>query len=344
MAKIYDSIYTYFDIDEDIVEGNRKLVVDGAFLDSDGAETGSLTSAFTSSTQAALSSSNYYLHVYQAETSSAAAEVQFDIAFGTSSAYSGGTTYWTTYDPAYATYNQYVSTLLPENTSSFALPSGSTNNITIINFKRERTKEGINPGTWCLCLSGSSGITLVDNSKDTSPTLPTTNFGIGTSYYVYSGSFTNNVATASAYQYGIVYNDMGIIVLDNNALYTSASIDAGGLGSPHYSQSNHEVFRAISASISEATYSVIRNQEEVSSTHYFVRAKNKRYNFSNNPTWQTGSYGVLKYSEMYNDPKTYITSVGLYDDSNNLLAIAKLNRPVLKSFEREVLIKVKIDY
>ena len=47
---------------------------------------------------------------------------------------------------------------------------------------------------------------------------------------------------------------------------------------------------------------------------------------------------------MYNDPKTYITSVGLYDDSNNLLAIAKLNRPVLKSFEREVLIKVKIDY
>jgi hypothetical protein len=47
---------------------------------------------------------------------------------------------------------------------------------------------------------------------------------------------------------------------------------------------------------------------------------------------------------MWNDPKTYITSVGLYDDNNNLLAVAKLNRPVLKSFEREVLIKVKIDY
>jgi hypothetical protein len=136
-----------------------------------------------------------------------------------------------------------------------------------------------------------------------SPTTPTTNFGIGTAYYVYSGSYnsTTNVGTVDESIndcYGIVYNDMGIIVLDNNMLYNSASIDAGGLGTPHYSQSNQEVFNAISASIADGEYPVIRNQEEVSSTHYFVRAKNKKYNFSNNPTWQTGSYGVIKHEEM----------------------------------------------
>jgi len=146
-------------------------------------------------------------------------------------------------------------------------------------------------------------VTLVDNSQLTSPATPTTNFGIGTAYYVYSGSYSNstNIGTVDEtvnHCYGIVYNDMGIIVLDNNMLYASASINAGGLGTPHYSQSNQEVYNAISGAISETNYPVIRNQEEISSTHYFVRAKNKRYNFSNNPTWQTGSYGVIRHEEM----------------------------------------------
>jgi hypothetical protein len=93
MEKNYDSVYSYFDVEEDIVDGDKKLIVGGAFLDSSGLETGSLTAVFTSSDQTLLSSSNYYLHVYQAVTSSAASEVQFDISFGTSSAYSGGNTY-----------------------------------------------------------------------------------------------------------------------------------------------------------------------------------------------------------------------------------------------------------
>jgi hypothetical protein len=44
------------------------------------------------------------------------------------------------------------------------------------------------------------------------------------------------------------------------------------------------------------------------------------------------------------DPKVYITSIGLYDDSNNLVAVAKLSKPIQKSFDREVVVKVKLDY
>ena len=47
---------------------------------------------------------------------------------------------------------------------------------------------------------------------------------------------------------------------------------------------------------------------------------------------------------MKQDPKTYITSVGLYNNANELLAIAKLSRPILKSRAREALIKVKLDF
>ena len=47
---------------------------------------------------------------------------------------------------------------------------------------------------------------------------------------------------------------------------------------------------------------------------------------------------------MINNPVTYITTVGLYNDSNDLVAVAKLSQPVVKDFTKESLIRVKLDY
>ena len=47
---------------------------------------------------------------------------------------------------------------------------------------------------------------------------------------------------------------------------------------------------------------------------------------------------------MIDNPKSYITTVGLYNDSNELLAVAKLSQPITKDFTKEALIKVKLDY
>ena len=44
------------------------------------------------------------------------------------------------------------------------------------------------------------------------------------------------------------------------------------------------------------------------------------------------------------DPKVFITSVGLYNDASELLAVAKTSQPIQKSFDKEVLIKVKLDF
>ena len=87
-----------------------------------------------------------------------------------------------------------------------------------------------------------------------------------------------------------------------------------------------------------------RNSEQITSTHYFVRIKNGEYNFSNNPSYVTGSDGLIQQSTFIKDPKTYITTVGLYNDSQELLAVAKLSKPLLKSFQREALIRVKLDF
>ena len=89
---------------------------------------------------------------------------------------------------------------------------------------------------------------------------------------------------------------------------------------------------------------IARNSEKITSTHYFVRIKNAEYNFSNNPSYVTGSVGQLAQSTFIGDPKTYITTVGLYNDNQELLAVAKLSKPLLKSFQREALIRVKLDF
>ena len=87
-----------------------------------------------------------------------------------------------------------------------------------------------------------------------------------------------------------------------------------------------------------------RRTENVSTSHYFVRATNREFNFSNNPTFVTGSNGTFVESSFEKDPKTFITTVGLYNDANEMIAVAKTSQPIPKSFDKEVLIKVKLDF
>jgi hypothetical protein len=87
-----------------------------------------------------------------------------------------------------------------------------------------------------------------------------------------------------------------------------------------------------------------RRTENIQTQHFFCRATNREFNFSNNPTYydpQTGDLSVVGFDE---DPKTYITTVGLYNDSNELIAAAKSSRPIPKSFSRETLLKVKLEF
>ena len=70
------------------------------------------------------------------------------------------------------------------------------------------------------------------------------------------------------------------------------------------------------------------------------------YNLSYNPTLLSGSYisgSVLDFATG-SDFQPYATSLGLYNDNNELLAVAKLSKPLIKDFTKEALIRVKLDY
>ena len=74
------------------------------------------------------------------------------------------------------------------------------------------------------------------------------------------------------------------------------------------------------------------------------KKQNREFNFSNNPTFITGSDGTFRESDFETNPRTYITAIGLMNDSNEVLAVAKTSQPIEKSFDKEVLIKVKLDF
>ena len=87
----------------------------------------------------------------------------------------------------------------------------------------------------------------------------------------------------------------------------------------------------------------LRSEETVSSNYVFVRARNSEFNYSTNPSNITGS-GELRHDVMIDTPQAYVTGIGLYNDNNDLLAVAKLSRPLIKDFTKEALIRIKLDY
>ena len=212
---------------------------------------------------------------------------------------------------------------------------------------RSRLKEKMDPGNWELHLSGSDGnkIKLIDDSgATTDPTVKSTI----REFAVISGSIATGAAVtgSSTKYYGKFYPESGMVVLDADVLDRgTGSLAAdfiGGYATASNADGNNS--RDFFESIKGGSYFASRREEQIKSTHYFCRVRHGKYNHSQNPTYFTGSDSTLTIPSFRNDPKAYITTVGLYNDSNELLAIAKLSRPILKSTSKEALIKVRLDF
>lgn len=358
---ISNGIYKKFGAIDTVV--NRTQIVTSGIWSGD---TGSLTvnSAYTSSAQVAATSGKYYIDVYNLATSSTSAEVQFSIAYGDVDGYGAPTI---TQDdsstvPTLATYSQYKNVLLGVGDTYFSVYTGSVagghdlRNFYALNINRARYKERLDPGNIQIDLSGSNGlITLIDDSGGTDENVTTA----GRVYNLVSGSLNiGNALTASIENYsapgngqgyGLFYPDMGIILLNPAALNSAvdsklAPATSSAVNVYHINRGENFGGVALLKALEKGGDFQVRRTENVSTSHYFVRANNREFNFSNNPTFVTGSIGRFVQSTFEGNPRVYITSVGLYDDANELLAVAKVSRPIEKSFDKEVAIKVKLDF
>ena len=85
------------------------------------------------------------------------------------------------------------------------------------------------------------------------------------------------------------------------------------------------------------------NTTELQSSIYFCRAGHNEFNYSGNPSYLSSSKIVVK-DESTDTPISYITTVGLYSEENELLAVAKLSEPLRKTPETEYVLRVRLDY
>ena len=308
-----------------------------------------LTEFYTSSVQAAGSSGNYYLSVYQTASNLSTAQVQFDIAYADS--IGSGSALYNTLVPQNSytktIYGQYRSLILEDENASFTFGTG--NNVTtgsffwVLSIERANYKQSLFPGSLNLQISGSGGIiNLTDDSQDN----PVSVFLGSTRVYQLisgsngtAGSLSNSGYVANSGSYGLVFPDLGTILINPFAvsqsikLFPSRSNNSNGLNT-------QRLFNSIVLGDSFA----LNSQETITSDYVFIRARNSEFNYSENPSFISGSTGEVIYSNFINAPQVYITTVGMYNDSNDLLAVAKMSRPLLKDFTKEALVRVKLDF
>lgn len=332
-----------------------------------------LTTFYTASSvvSSTISQGAFYLNVYQTQSTATGAAVQFAIAYG--NIVGSGSQWYNALvpgvSPSLTTYRQYETLVygpaLSGSVQGFNFGGAATSapDIFAINVDRNRYKENLLPGTFNIQLSGSGGkIQLCDNSNDVTTV---TYLDCGRVFNLVSGSYgtavngnvTGQIApgyTASG-SYGFYLPDIGTIILNASALALGGALGGIGLNvdrqnygsgaytldaSASYTSTNNTL---LYQAISQSGYFQLNSQETISSDYVFVRIGNADYNYSTNPTFVSGSGEVL-YPTMIYSPQTYITTVGLYNDNNELLAVAKMSRALVKDFTKEALIRVKLDW
>jgi hypothetical protein len=331
-------------------------VVGGAW--SDGTVT--LTNKFTSSTQTEGETGKFYTEIFRSLADITTGLSQFSIGYGDSVG-SGSTLYDSNIEgksPSATVFGQFQNIVLGDENTNFTFGgvTPQSQSIFALAINRARYKGNLFPGTLDLRLSGSGlgangELQLTDNSKDIS----TVSFNeAGRVFQLVSGSngsaiastATNGVApgmTASG-SYGLFLPDIGTIILNHSALSLpvangGVALPKGGQGAAGNLRINQRLHERISASIF-----TLNSQENITSDFVFVRARNGEYNYSENPSFISGSTGEVLINNFINAPQTFITSIGLYNDNNELLAVAKLSKPLKKDFTKEALVRVKLDF
>lgn len=308
-----------------------------------------LNEFYTSSVQKEGASGPYYLNTYQTSSTEDSAEVQFSIAYA--DATGGGSIDFDSsvpgVSPSKTIYGQYRTLVLEDENSSFSFGNQEADYFYVLSIERARYKEKLLPGSFNLTLSSSNAqldkLQLTDNSGMV--TLPIF-FGTMRAYEIISGSDGvsydgGNGYTLSSGSYGLFLPDISTILLSGPALDDNgvSGINLQTLRTSNVNANNSStLFQHLTASFE------LNSQETITSDYVFVRSRNSEFNYSENPSFISGSTGEVIYDYFIDNPQTFATTVGMYNDSNELLAVAKLSRPLIKDFTKEALVRIKLDF
>ena len=267
-------------------------------------------------------------------------------------------------------YRQRAGALLGDATEQFSFVSGSTENsineAMFICFKRLFARDQIKRETFAIQLfqTGSNLTTAATGSVIFTDLSSSVNKDLSFGGQV--SAILNSSNTSK--QVGLLFIDRGIAVLDMSKVFSAQQGTTALIGTINaISPSGYTPFTGsfnqflASASIdnivdhiattrfsgSTQTAMTFQNITDINSTLFFCRLAADEFNYSSNPTYTDSANRIVVIDEGQEDTQrsfAFVTSLGLYDALDNLLAVAKLSRPVLKDDERDITFKVRLDF
>ena len=226
-----------------------------------------------------------------------------------------------------------------------------------------------------------SGYNVIDTSVSGSKVF--TDIGVATTYNSGPTGRIGDIArsTDSSSVVGTIFYDQGVVVLDLDKIMSGSEFASGSFDS--VLNANGKSFVGIEAhdpsfeaSITNTSASFIpdlimsasiddfldhmascrfqsgsfaaasfQNQTEINSTLAFCRVSPGEFNYSSNPTYVDPTGTIRTISDITTDkPYSFITTIGLYDAADNLLAVAKCSRPVENSTDSDLTFRLRFDF
>ncbi len=227
--------------------------------------------------------------------------------------------------------------------------------IIIVPFSRLLVKDEIKKGTFSMTFGVNGDYKTAQADYTDQITLEDTSGSNG--YFVNSpvGEYgvlyaTGSLLSTDKSAAGLIYYQAGIAVIDKELFKTGLTQAAKPKFKP--SPSTDDIDAVLTGSTIQTIASGFRNRilniqfnntTELNSTIYFCRANHNEFNYSTNPSYVDGSKIRVK-TNSTDEPVSYITSIGLYNDKNELMATAKLSEPLKKSPSTEFTLRARLDY
>lgn len=277
----------------------------------------------------------YWESVYDSSPTSSLSTALLDLTYGyaTGSGFNLPVTVSSSQNEKIKIYRHFASVLLGNPDSQFTINNQPAPECFFIMLKRGIQKDEIKKGSTNLVLNRTSTQITASDEGATTAFKQTVGGDYAPLKYFGTGS-----------EVGQVWYNAGVIVLSDDLGWGGSTFWSGSktLDNLQASGSINNLVDGLRLHIEKIN---LHNQTNLYSTIYFCRATNTEFNYSSNPTFVDDNKRIRVTSgSNILQTRTYVTTIGLYDANDNLLAVAKVNKPITKSPDNESIFRIRLDY